>query len=113
MPTGHEMWKRYKAEIGGHLGYMGEEYDPYYERSGLFYEHLDSLDEAKKVCDNMAMRTHNGNLYSVYEIGLEGNKEVYCCQWSSAGKVEDITEQELARQAELRRQAEEIMNKTK
>lgn len=110
---GKLMWKRTAIELGGHLGYMAEEYDPYYECSGVFYEHFDSLEEAKKVCGDMCKRTHNGNLYSVWEVGMEKNTEVYCCQWTSAGRVEDITEQELAHQAELRRMAEEIMNKTK
>ena len=113
-PTmGMMMWKRTAIELGGHLGYMADEYDPFYERSGVFHEHFDDLEDAKKVCDDLCRRTHNGNLYSVWEVGMTEDTEVYCCQWSDAGKVEDITELELARQAELRRMAEEIMDKTK
>ena len=111
---GMMMWKRRAVELGGHLGYMAEEYDPFYERSGCFYEHFDDIKEARKVCDDMCRSMHNGNLYSVWEVGMDENTEVYCCQYSSkSGQVVDVTEQELARQAELRRQWEEIMDKTK
>lgn len=110
---GMMMWKRTTVELGGHLGYMAEEYDPFYERTGYFHEHFHNLEDAKKICEYMCSGFHNGNLYSVWEVGVTENTEVYCCQWTDAGMVEDITEQELARQAELRRQADEIMDKTK
>lgn len=102
---GMMMWKRTAIELGGHLGYMAEEYDPYYERSGKFYMHIDDLQAAKDACISECQRTRNGNLYSVWEVGMEENTEVFCCQYSNiSGKVADITEQELARYEEMKRQ---------
>lgn len=104
VPTiGMMMWKRTSIQLGGHLGYMCEEYDPFWERSGSLYLHVDDLQGAKDVCIKDCQCTHNGNLYSVWEVGMEKNTEVYCCQWSSeCGEVMDVTEQELARMEELR-----------
>lgn len=101
---GMMMWKRTAIELGGHLGYMAEEYDPYYERSGNFYLHIDDLQSAKDACIKECQRTHNGNLYSVWEVGIKNNTEVFCCQYSSDGKVVDVTEQELARYEEMKKQ---------
>lgn len=98
------MWKRRAIELGGPLGYIAEEYDPFYERSGNFYQHIDDLQAAKDACIRECQRTHNGNLYSVWEVGMEDNTEVFCCQWSSEGKVEDITAAELARYEEMKKQ---------
>lgn len=102
---GMMMWKRTAIELGGHLGYMAEEYDPYYERSGSFYVHIDDLQAAKDACISECRRTRNGNLYSVWEVGMKDNTEVFCCQYSNiSGEVVDITEQELARYEETKKQ---------
>lgn len=106
---GQMMWKRTAILLGGHLGYMAEEYDPFYERSGWFYRHYDSFTEAKEACDTECKRTRNGNLYSVWEMGLKENTECYCCQWSSEGRLEDITAQELSHQEEMRKEREKII----
>ena len=111
-PTmGMMMWKRTTVELGGHLGYMAEEYDPFYERSGNFFVHIDDLESAKQACIRESQRTHNCNLYSVWEVGIEQNTQVFCCQYSNiSGRVEDITEQELARYEEMKKQWAEMAN---
>lgn len=101
---GQMMWKRTAVQLGSHLGYMCEEYDPFYESSGSLYLHVDDLKSAVGVCIKRCQRTRNGNLYSVWEVGMSGNTEVYCCQYSNkSGKVEDVTAQELARYEEMKK----------
>lgn len=96
VPTmGMMMWKRTAIPLGGHLGYMAEEYDPFYERSGWFYRHYDTFEQAKEACDTECQRTRNGNLYSVWEITMDKNEELYCCQWSSKGRLVELNVNEL------------------
>lgn len=93
--TGMMMWKRTAIPLGAHLGYMAEEYDPFYGRSGKFYRHYDTFEQAKEACDTECKRTHNGNLYSVWEITMDKNEELYCCQWSSKGELVELNVNEL------------------
>lgn len=112
--TGHEMWKRSTVKIGAHLGYLCEEFDPVEERGGSLYLHVDDLQSAIAVCIKECQRTHNGNQYSVWEVGMERNTMVSCCQWSSERNgVVDITAKELERYAEMEKQREEIITELK
>lgn len=107
---GQMMWKRTNKQLGGHLGYMCEEYDPFVERTGSLFLHVDELKGAVETCINACKRTRNGNEYSVWEVGMNENTMVYCCQWSAKdGELKDTTEQVLKHYEEQRQEREEII----
>ncbi len=93
IPTGNEMWKRANKEIGSHLGYFAEGYDPGYERGVGKTVFFDDLQKAKEFCDKESQRAKTGVWHEVYEVAHETRTPaLYVSSWDNKeNKVVDIT----------------------
>ena len=93
IPTGNEMWKRANKEIGSHLGYFVEGYDPGYERGVGKTVFFDDLQKAKDFCDKESQRAKTGVWHEVYEVAHETRTPaLYVSSWDNKeNKVVDIT----------------------
>ena len=93
IPTGNEMWKRANKEIGSHLGYFVEGYDPVYERGVGKTVFFDDLQKAKDFCDKESQRAKTGVWHEVYEVAHETRTPaLYVSSWDNKeNKVVDIT----------------------